>query len=834
MASMNERVQELINSVQTFNSQASLLLAAVGQGQLDPEKIQEQIQTATQSAIDAVLAQLDGYDATTILQRQDMLKLAQDIRNVTDDEKFFFEFFRRPFSFADQIEVGSVVTVAGDESVDCADTSLLEVGQEYVICSGDLRETVTVEAVLTSTRFRATSEVSASYSGATLKRTSAQLDGQSTRFAPGDIYYGGKFALGLADVDKAILIRRGAVGELSVYFQDATHESWTLAPWEWVRTNEDGTQDVEYRLPARGDFDIKIVNESDVEVVTQYIVGVHQDTGLLGDHHPPVKPTNVSPAAGAIDLQETPTLTGSVYSHPLGTSQGALQVRVYSDADSYAEAIYDSGEQPAGSSFKLPAGILSVGGTFKWEIRYKDSQGAWSPWSDMTAFDTAASFVYIETPTITNPANGATDIPEQPTLTSSPFAVSGGSDNHVGSRWMIREAGGTYDDPVYDSGASLDLESHVVPAGNLLDGEVTYYAKVQHEGEVLGASEWSPEVGLTTKDVFAVIIGIAKVASGGGAGTWQNIDGDGNDVTVDTTYFNNHPVYGGIQTVSIDDQDMVLYPKFYYKVGVGPAGSDQAGKKCWWISDQPVEGYKLHPAALDHTAVLDQFYLGAYEATDDGGIKAGSETGVAPLASIDFPTMKSRIEARNTDGVEGFHMPDIYEISAVDMLMLIEMGTPDAQSAIGTGNSDSSAAVNTGASNAVWRGLHEFWGNVLCMVDGLKTNTSNQLQVFDDQGNQTWVDTGITISTSGWITAMLEMSGTDYDFDALFVPANTDSTEGNGTFADYLYSAAAGNEYVCRHGGYYGNASKCGPFSLHLNLQASHSYAFNGSRLAKR
>jgi hypothetical protein len=834
MASMNERVQELINSVQTFNNQASLLLAAVGQGQLDPEKIQEQIQTATQSAIDAVLAQLDGYDATTILQRQDMLKLAQDIRNVTDDEKFFFEFFRRPFSFADQIEVGSVVTVAGDESVDCADTSLLEVGQEYVICSGDLRETVTVEAVLTSTRFRATSEVSASYSGATLKRTSAQLDGQSTRFAPGDIYYGGKFALGLADVDKAILIRRGAVGELSVYFQDATHESWTLAPWEWVRTNEDGTQDVEYRLPARGDFDIKIVNESDVEVVTQYIVGVHQDTGLLGDHHPPVKPTNVSPAAGAIDLQETPTLTGSVYSHPLGTSQGALQVRVYSDADSYAEAIYDSGEQPAGSSFKLPAGILSVGGTFKWEIRYKDSQGAWSPWSDMTAFDTAASFVYIETPTLTNPGNGATDIPEQPTLTSSPFTVSGGSDNHVGSRWMIREAGGSYDTPVYDSGSSLDLESHVVPAGNLQDGEVTYYAKVQHEGETLGASEWSSEISFTAKDLFAVIVGIAQVASGGGAGTWQRVDEDGNNKTTDTAYFNNHPTYAGIQDATIDEQAMVQIPKFYYKVAQAPAGSDQAGKKCWWISDQPAAGFELHPAFMDGGVEIDRFYVGKYEGTDDAGTKVGSAAGVSPLVSVDFTTMHSRCAARNTGGVEGFHMWNIHELSAIQMLALIELGTPDAQSAISAGNTNSSAAVNTGASGAVWRGIHELWGNVWGAVDGFKTDTSNRLEVFDRLGNETYINTGTVITTSGWTTSMLEASGADWDFASMFAAANVDSTEGNGTFADYWYSNSAGSEYVCYHGGTWGYGSRAGLFYLGLYNVASYSYTALGCRLAKR
>jgi len=57
---------------------------------------------------------------------------------------------------------------------------------------------------------------------------------------------------------------------------------------------------------------------------------------------------------------------------------------------------------------------------------------------------------------------------------------------------------------------------------------------------------------------------------------------------------------------------------------------------------------------MDGGVELDQFYYGAYEATNDGGTKAGSATGVAPLVSIDFPTMQTRCTARNTGGVDGF------------------------------------------------------------------------------------------------------------------------------------------------------------------------------------
>jgi hypothetical protein len=68
----------------------------------------------------------------------------------------------------------------------------------------------------------------------------------------------------------------------------------------------------------------------------------------------------------------------------------------------------------------------------------------------------------------------------------------------------------------------------------------------------------------------------------------------------------------------------------------------------------------------------------------------------------------------------------------------------------------------------------------------------------------------------------------------MFAAANVDSTEGNGTFADYWYSNSAGSEYVCYHGGYWGDGSGAGLFNLRLNDVASYSHAGIGCRLAKR
>ncbi len=66
----------------------------------------------------------------------------------------------------------------------------------------------------------------------------------------------------------------------------------------------------------------------------------------------------------------------------------------------------------------------------------------------------------------------------------------------------------------------------------------------------------------------AKTVGIALVTSGGGSGTWQRVDKNGNNFTPEASYFDDHPIWGGIEDVIIDSQAMVKIPKFYVKVGI--------------------------------------------------------------------------------------------------------------------------------------------------------------------------------------------------------------------------------------------------------------------------
>jgi len=877
------------------------------------------------NSLQSTVANIDTVSSEEVVG----LRNAVDLDWLYNQNRIAFEFFDSVYTLMDtQDKIGGVYTVNEDDSIDIEDTSQLQIGQEYVITDGVNTITVVVAEIFSGTRFRAENPVSINMIDAELMRTNFDISGEGATAESGDFYFANDINLDNS-TDAAIIVRHtGAPSDIRIFYQDSEHSSWTEVFWKWHRDLGTGEIDVEYVLPARGYFDLKVECEASSSIDLSHIVCVGSDTGLKGTHHAPETPVNVAPADGANELQETPTMQGSSYNSLVGADQFALQVQVSTDEADFSSPVHDSDTQPAGTSYNMPRGVLSTGTTYYFRLRYQDVEGTWSEWSTPTSFVTAASFEYVMTPTNVSPDNGAASIPEQPTLSATDFETDGfektslsdgttdlwtnsgttsgeyyytgsalggkpsavyangirltegelgslangewafgdqdsidsntvyiktadgdpdaqaadyvqAGEVHIASQWQIRTSSGDYSSPAYDSGEVDDLTTHVVPAGILEEGQNTYYFRVRYKSENIGLSEWSSETSFTTKEMFAQVFGIALESTGGGAGSWQNIDGDGNNASLGTTDFNNHAIWGGIEDVTIDGQDTVKIPKFYVKQDVAPAGSDQAGNKCWWVSDNPIDGYVVHPAFMDGGAEIDQVYVGKYECTDDGGTKAGSVSGVSPLVDIDFPTMQTRCEARNeanggNTGVDGFHLWSIYELSAVQLLALIELGTPDAQSAIAEGNVNSSSAQNTGATSAVWRGIYELWGNVRHWTDGLSLDGGHQVKIWDIEGNRTFVSTGInTTSSDGWGITLHDETGADFNLGLIFLPKTTDSTEGNGTLADYLYASDSGEDNVCTHGGAWSDGSKVGLFDLDLHHEASNSYTYIGGRLGK-
>lgn len=157
---------------------------------------------------------------------------------------------------------------------------------------------------------------------------------------------------------------------------------------------------------------------------------------------------------------------------------------------------------------------------------------------------------------------------------------------------------------------------------------------------------------------------------------WQRIDAAGNAIDVAAGEFDAHPVYAGIQDETIDGQQMVRVPAFYYRAGRVAAG-EFAGKKALWISDEPADGFALHPAFVGARVQLDRFWVGKYQGTPDGD-KLGSQPGLMPLANIDFPAMQRAAAARNGGDVSGFGLWSIYHLGAVFVPKKMREGRDDS------------------------------------------------------------------------------------------------------------------------------------------------------------
>ena len=347
-----------------------------------------------------------------------------------------------------------------------------------------------------------------------------------------------------------------------------------------------------------------------------------------------------------------------------------------------------------------------------------------------------------------------------------------------------------------------------------------------------------------------------------------------------------------IVPVTVDGQYMVKIPKFYVKVGNAPETSQNAGARTIWITSQPRDGFHIHPAFVYNNKVMDSFLYGAYEASMEGypngnkwdstgkqrvltGYKACSLPNVHVWNYVFNEEAQTACKARNTgtDEQQGWHLHNVYEVYAIAILMLVEYGRTDFVNIIGAGNTGKTwttknntygddQTVNTGTTNAVWRGIHELWGNCWEHYTGITTDTSGKIQILNHKMDGTYVATnagfpsgGTTNNGSngltykeGWPVTFRDDSGDGYDLKDIFCPA-TLSTEtyaqGNtlGSIHDYawqipknVWGTTSNVNYrpqtagYC-HGGFSNSSGAVGPFIF--NVGGGSANANCGFRLAK-
>ncbi|NYT80867.1 hypothetical protein H0A70_05085 [Alcaligenaceae bacterium] len=820
----------------------------VHQALLDNDVTLEEQNLAAVAQIEQLAGRVGDIEQTSSTSVQRAVKLDWLYR----DNRIAHELWAPGFTLIDAVDTPIIEGVAGDDSIDVQSTAELRVGEYYVLAqdvaseAGTARvvELVQCTAILSENRIRLANNLTRGFTaGGVLTRCSlTQVGAAYAEGAVGDIWLSKPVNIGTDAEGGAVVIRRSlSAADVRLYFRDTYHPTWTERVWSTRRQGGDipaGFADYEYVLPMRGDGSLRIDIAGEAAVI-RHIIALSAATGLGGFVNPamrPDAPALVAPADGATGVTERPTLAIAGYASPGNTPQGGVQFQIAAAA-TFASLHHDSGERPAGLSYQVPASVLQPSATYYVRARVKDSSGLWSDWSAAASWQTDTAFIYVTAPSVVSPVANAIDVAETPTIQTGAFQTIGGADTHAATQYQVRPASGAWASPAWDSGEDTsNLLSVVVPAGILAAAESTYYVRARHKGAARGWSEWSAEVKFTTKAAFANVAGVALITAGGNGGAWAYIDDDGNTVAAPgAAYFNSHPVWGGMQEVTIDGQAMVKIPKFYTRRGLISGGSNN-GKEAWWISDQPIAGYELHPAFMSDGAVVDQVYVGKYQASMEGS-KLASKPGVLPAVSRSLTQFIADAAARNVSGVSGFMLWSAYQWGVIQWLYLVEHATMDSQAKTGQGRVSQSSAANVDASDvaqASYRGIVGLWGNVWQWVDGLKTS-GGSIHLWDRQGNKAFVNTGKRrTAAAGTIypTTFMDHSAANYDFADVFIGDTGPTSNSNATAPDYQWFSED-SECFPLAGGNSSYAADAGLWNVNCSYAASYANSSIGARLAK-
>ena len=285
---------------------------------------------------------------------------------------------------------------------------------------------------------------------------------------------------------------------------------------------------------------------------------------------------------------------------------------------------------------------------------------------------------------------------------------------------------------------------------------------------------------------------------------------------------------------------MVEVPKFYYKynynttVGVVHEHS---------ISLIPLDGYIVHDAFVRGGVEMANRYYPAYLGYSTGS-KLLSRSGVYPTVGQTRAQFRTLARANGT----GWEQIDFLLYEAITLLMVIEYGTMNIQSALGQGRTaltggtwaGSSLIGINGLSNGVgngtanvsyagsaddaaadgsfmtYRGCENFFGNIWRFVDGINCNGRNSKLVYLNMNPATYADSVITgdyVSigvTSAAASGYARKLGNTRKG---FIPTDiTGGTSANGT-TDYYYTSTT-VDTIARVGGSARSGLNAGPLSL--------------------
>lgn len=335
-------------------------------------------------------------------------------------------------------------------------------------------------------------------------------------------------------------------------------------------------------------------------------------------------------------------------------------------------------------------------------------------------------------------------------------------------------------------------------------------------------------------------------------------------------------------------QVMVYQPKFYYLVCPVEYDPIDTGigyhlkKANYYVSEKPRAGFRLHPAFYDASGnEIDYFLTSAYEGSiydasasayllndeqvmNTGEDKFSSIAGARPASGSSQNLTRPNIEAMAQNRGTNWHGDLIKQVSAEQMLMIIEMGMMNLQTAIAQGvvslpwttgsDTTSSYAAATGSTASLgngtgraektttyeggvakeytvdgktsvcWRGKENFWGNIWKFVYGINIWGNGKMgggqpyicsdfSFAESKNSGNYEPAGFTVTNAnGYISAMGYSTACDWLFIASECLGNSSLPVG-----DYTYITVNLNGYrIALLGGSWSTWGSAGGFYWYL------------------
>lgn len=349
-------------------------------------------------------------------------------------------------------------------------------------------------------------------------------------------------------------------------------------------------------------------------------------------------------------------------------------------------------------------------------------------------------------------------------------------------------------------------------------------------------------------------------------------------------------------------QVMVYQPKFYYLVCPLEYDRQETGygyhlrKANYYVSETQRAGFKLHPAFYDKNGnEVDYILMSAYEGCiydtsanaylkndeqvmDASKDKFSSIAGARPASGVSQNLTRPNIEQMAKNRGECWHSLGIKTASMEQLLMIVEMGMMNLQTAIGQGvvnlpwttGSDttssyagatgSTASLGNGTGRATktttyeggkatdytvdgktsicYRGVENFWGNIWKFAYGINFYCEvgkpflgyvcKDFNYAESKKTDNYENIGFALpSENGYVSAM----GYSTKYDWLFLPSEV---KGNSSLpvGDYYYQNNTWNGYrIARLGGGWADGSIAGGFYWSLNNGVGYRSRDVGGRL---